>query len=106
MHSLVCAFYAIGPGTKARLCTSADLTKAFDSVDREMAWQLLLSRGAPPKLVALIKDRHTSHLAIIPSEIDYAPVTTSVGFKQKYVLAPPLFNICLDNVICQLLPEL
>ena len=29
-----------------------DLTKAFDSVDREMAWQILLSRGAPPKLVA------------------------------------------------------
>ena len=38
-----------------------DLTKAFDSVDMEMSWQILLSRGAPPKLVALIRDLHTHH---------------------------------------------
>ena len=41
-----------------------DLTKAFDSVDRGMAWQILLSRGALPKLVALIKDLQTQHSAI------------------------------------------
>ncbi len=44
-----------------------DLTKAFASVDREMAWQILLSRGAPPKLVALIRDLHTHHSAVIRS---------------------------------------
>jgi len=58
-----------------------DLTKAFHSVDREMAWQILLSRGAPPKLVALIRDLHTHHSAVIRSEVDSAPVDTSVGFK-------------------------
>ncbi len=83
-----------------------DLTKAFDSVDREMAWQILLSRGAPPKLVALIRDLHTHHSAVIRSEVDSAPVGTSVGFKQGCVLAPPLFNVCLDSVIRQLLPQL
>ncbi len=82
------------------------LTKAFDSVDREMAWQLLLSRGAPPKLVALIRDLHTHHSAVICSEVDSAPVGTSVEFKQGCVLAPPLFNVCLDSVIRQLLPQL
>ena len=80
--------------------------QGFDSVDREMAWQILLSRGAPPKFVALIRGLHTSHSAIIRSEVDSASVTTSVGFKQGCVLAPPLFNICLDMVIRQLLPEL
>ena len=40
------------------------------------------------------------------SEIDSAPVHISIGFKQGYVLAPPLINICLDTVIRQLLPEL
>jgi len=40
-----------------------DLTKALESVDREMAWQILLSRYAPLKLVALIKDLHTHHSA-------------------------------------------
>ena len=70
-----------------------------------MAWQILLSRGAPPKLVALIKDLHTHHLAVICSEVDSPPVCTNVGFKQGCVLAPPFFNICLV-VICQLLPHL
>jgi len=71
-----------------------------------MAWQILLSRGAPPKLVALIRDLHTHHSAVICSEVDSAPVGTSVGFKQGCVLAPPLFNVCLDSVIRQLLPQL
>lgn len=71
-----------------------------------MAWQILLSRGTPPKLVALIKDLHTHHSAIIRSELDSAPVDTSVGFMQGCVLAPPLFNVCLDTVVRQLLPEL
>ncbi len=63
-----------------------DLAKAFDSVDREMASQILLSRGAPPKLVALIRDLHKCHSAVIRSEVDSAPVGTSVGFKQKMCL--------------------
>jgi len=92
-------------GQTLRICM-LDLTKAFDSVDREMAWQILLSRGAPQKLVALIRDLHAHHSAVIRSQVDSVPVGTSVGFKQGCVLAPPLFNVCLDSVICQLLPQL
>lgn len=33
-----------------------DLQKAYDSIDRELAWKVLLSRGAPDKLVSLIAD--------------------------------------------------
>jgi len=44
------------------------------------------------------------HSAVIRSEVDSAPVGTSVGFKQGCVLDPPLFNVCLDSVIRQLLP--
>ena len=83
-----------------------DLTKALESVDREMAWQILLSRGAPPKLIALIRDFHTHHSAVIRSEVDSAPVDTNVGFKQGCVLPPPLFHVCFESVICQLLPQL
>jgi len=75
-------------------------------VDREVAWQILLSGGAPLKLFALIRDLHTHHSAVIRSQVDSAPVGTSVGFKQGRVLAPPLFNVCLDSVIRQLLPQL
>ena len=38
-------------GTTLHMCM-LDLTKAFDSVDQEMAWQILLSRGALPKLAS------------------------------------------------------
>ena len=49
---------------------------------------------------------HLQHSAVIRSEVDSAPVGTSVGFKQGCVLAPPLFNVCLDSVMRQLLPQL
>jgi len=83
-----------------------DLTKAFDSVDRGMAWQILLSRGVPPKLVALIKDLHTNHSVTIRAELDSQPIVTDNGFKQGYTLAPDLFNIVLDTIVRQLLPQL
>ena len=83
-----------------------DLTKAFDSVDRGMAWQILLSRGVPPKLVALIKDLHTNHSVTIRAELDFQPIVTDNGFKQGYTLAPDLFNIVLDTIVRQLLPQL
>lgn len=76
------------------------ISKAFDSVDRHVAWQILLSRGVPPRLVALIKDLHTSHTAIIRA------VFTDTGFKQGCVLAPDLFNVTLDTIVRQLLPQL
>ena len=45
------------------------LTKASESVDRDMAGQILLTRGAPPQLIALIRDLHTHHSAVIRSEL-------------------------------------
>ena len=40
-----------------------DLAKASDSADREPMWRVLVTRGAPPKLVALLRDLHTDHVA-------------------------------------------
>ena len=94
------------PSLQMRLWTktglSLDLAKAVDSVDREVARQILLIWGAPPKLVALNRDLHTHHSPVIRSKVDSASVGTSVGFKQGCVLAQPLFNVCLESVICQL----
>ena len=92
-------------GTTLYMCM-LDLTKAFDSVDRGMAWQILLSRGVPPKLVALIKDLHTNHSVTIRAELDSQPLITDNGFKQGCTLAPALFSIVLDTVVRQLLPQL
>ncbi len=79
-----------------------DLAKAFDSADRDLAWRILLTRGAPPKLVALLKDLHTDHCGIIRAELDSADVHIDKGFKQGCVNAPGLFSIYLDTVVRQL----
>ncbi len=71
-----------------------------------MAWQIMLSRGVPLKLVSLIRDLYKHHSATIRIEVDSAPVDTSVRFKQGCMLAPPLLNVCLESVIRQLLPQL
>ena len=42
-----------------------DLTKAFNSVDRGLAWQIILHTGAPAMLVALIKDLHPGPSAAV-----------------------------------------
>ena len=65
-----------------------------------------VSRGVPPKLVALTKDLHTGHSAIIRAELDSPPVITNAGLRQGYVLAPDLFNLTLDTVVRQLVPQL
>ena len=42
-----------------------DLAKAFDSANRDLAWRILLTRGAPLKLAASLKDLHTDHCGIV-----------------------------------------
>ena len=49
---------------------------------------------------------NTDHSAIIRAEQDSQAVPTDIGYKQGCVLAPDLFNITLDTVVRQLLPQL
>ncbi len=61
-----------------------DLTKAFESVDREMAWQMLLSKGAPPKPVTFIQDLHTQHSAFFAGKLTL-PQSTQMSDSSKDV---------------------
>ena len=79
-----------------------DLAKASDSADWDLAWRILLIRGAPPKLVALLRDLHTHHCGIIRAELDSADVHIDKGCKQGCVNAPGLFSVYLDTVVRQL----
>ncbi len=83
-----------------------DLAKAFDSADRNLAWHILLTQGAPTKLVILLKDLHTDHCGIIQAELDSVDVHIDKGFKQGCVNAPGLFSVYLDTVVRQLQPFL
>ena len=77
-----------------------DFRKAFDSVHRGSLWKLLYLRGIPSKIIALIQSLYSdsSSAVRIGGEIsEYFAVAT--GVRQGCVLAPSLFNVCMDWVL-------
>ena len=88
---------------KAVLTCFIDLSKAYDSANRPLAWKVLRCRGAPRKIVDLIEDLHQgtscamqSDSSICKAENWFEVVT---GFKQGDVNAPLLFNVYIDTVV-------
>jgi hypothetical protein len=83
-----------------------DITKAYDSVDRETAWKALLHRGAPPKIVQLLRDMHTDTRYVVRAPGIGLGETFAVetGFKQGDVISPMLFNLYMDCVIRDVMP--
>ena len=85
-----------------------DITKAYDSVNRETAWKALLHRGAPPKIVELLRDMHTDTKYAVRAPGLGIGDTFSVetGFKQGDVISPMLFNLYMDCVIREVMPKI
>lgn len=71
-----------------------DLTKAFDSVNREGLWMLLEKRGCPIKFLSIVRAFHDGMCARV---IDKGSVSDSFsvcsGVKQGCTMAPTLFAI-------------
>ena len=68
-----------------------DLTKVFDTVNREVLWVILSKLGYPTKFVNLIHQFH--------DEMTGQVLTISNGVKQGCVLAPVLFNLFFTCVL-------
>ena len=71
-----------------------DLTKAFDTVNREGLWKILRKFGCPEKMISLIASFHNGMQARVQENgetSDSFPVKN--GVKQGCVLAPTLFSI-------------
>ena len=82
------------------LASYVDLRKAFDSVNRDVLWRILAFLGLPPKLVNLISGLYSGTESAVRCDCtisDYFPVNT--GVNQVCVLAPTLFNTCMDHVL-------
>ena len=77
-----------------------DLTKAFDSTNREGLHIVFGKLGCPQKLLNLIRSLHSGMMAtVVYANEESEAFTINIGVKQGYVLAPVLFNIYCSYVI-------
>ena len=73
-----------------------DLTKAFDTVNRDLLWNILRKFGCPPTFIAILQQFHTGMCAqIIMAGSQSSSFPVEVGVKQGCVLAPIIFNLLL-----------
>ena len=71
-----------------------DLTKAFDTINREGLWRILEKAGCPPHFVGIIHSFHDDMKASVSEGSENSPLfDVTSGTKQGCVLAPTLFSI-------------
>ena len=71
-----------------------DLTKAFDTVNRDGLWCILEKAGCPPLFVSIVRSFHENMKVSVKAESGKsAPFSVTSGTKQGCVLAPLLFSI-------------
>ena len=73
-----------------------DLTKAFDTVNRDLPWNILRKFCCPSTFIAILQQFHTgmcAHLVMAGSQSTSLPA--EVGVKQGCVLATIIFNLLL-----------
>ena len=77
-----------------------DLTKAFDTVNREGLWCILEKAGCPRHFVGIIRSFHDNMKATVREGSGKSPpfVVTS-GTKQGCVIAPTLFSIFFSMML-------
>ena len=73
-----------------------DLTKAFDTVNRDLLWNILRKFGCPLTFIAILQEFNTvmcAQVVMAGSQSSSFPI--EVGVKQGCVLAPIIFNLLL-----------
>ena len=73
-----------------------DLSKAFDTVNREFLWEIMRRAGCPNKFTNIVKAFHDHMQAtVVIGGVETEPFDVGVGVKQGCVMAPVIFNIYL-----------
>ncbi|KAI8515959.1 hypothetical protein Bbelb_067720 [Branchiostoma belcheri] len=84
-----------------------DLTKAFDSINREALWTILTKLGCPKKFTTLVRLFHDNMTAQVLIGGDFSkPFNITTGVKQGCVLAPVLFNLFFTQVLLHAVKDL
>ena len=78
-----------------------NLTKAFDTVNRDLLWNILRKFGCPPTFIAILQQFHTGMCAqVVIAGSQSSSFSVEVGVKQGCVLAPIIFNLLLVAMTC------
>ena len=73
-----------------------DLTKAFDTVNRNLPWNILRKLYCPPSFIAIRQQFNTGMCAqVVMAGSQSSSFPVEVGVKQGCVLAPIIFNLLL-----------
>ena len=81
------------------LAADVDLCKAFDSVNGDALWRILVLCGVSPKLINLMCERYSGTNSVVrcgDTISDLFPLVT--GVRQGCELAPTLFSTCMDGL--------
>ena len=77
-----------------------DLTKAYDSVPRELLWKLLAKYGVPEKMLRVLRSLHEGMEAKVKVGGKFSEsFSVSNGLRQGCTMAPALFNLFFTAVI-------
>nr|VZI39499.1 unnamed protein product [Spirometra erinaceieuropaei] len=80
--------------------TFANLTKAFDTVNREGLWKIMQKFGCPERLTQMVRQLHDGMMARVTENraVSEAFAVTN-GVKQGCVLAPTLFSLMFSAML-------
>ncbi|BHF68781.1 hypothetical protein SprV_0301182200 [Sparganum proliferum] len=80
--------------------TFVDLTKAFDTVNREGLWKIMQKFGCPERFIQMVRQLHDAMMARVTDNgaVSEAFAVTN-GVKQGCVLAPTLFSLMFSALL-------
>nr|VZI47182.1 unnamed protein product [Spirometra erinaceieuropaei] len=80
--------------------TFVDLTKAFDTVNREGLWKIMQKFGCPERFTQMVRQLHDGMMARVTDNgaVSEAFAVTN-GVKQGCVLAPALFSLMFSAML-------
>ncbi|BHF72337.1 hypothetical protein SprV_0401540100 [Sparganum proliferum] len=80
--------------------TLVDLTKAFDTMDREGLWKIMHKFDCPGRFIRIARQFHDGMMArVTDNGASSKAFLVSNGVKQGYVLAPTIFILMFSAVL-------
>nr|VZI26313.1 unnamed protein product [Spirometra erinaceieuropaei] len=80
--------------------TFVDLTKAFDTVNREGLWKIMQKFGCPERFTQMVRQLHDGMMArVTDNGVVSEAFAVTKGVKQGCVLAPTLFSLMFSAML-------